>query len=175
MNEEKMSLRKIPWKHKVALLMIIMICISLGLYNYLSLVDVIKYSSFLFLVICASYFDVKNRMIPDWIHVSLVFIGLINCDVTKSIIGLVVSPLPFLFMALISEGSIGGGDIKLIGSSGFVLGFWNTIVASMIGIVAVVSFYTLYSLSYNKAKERKFPFAPFYNMGCILIICFGSG
>lgn len=104
----------------------------------------------------------------------LIIVGLINFDVSKSVVGLLISPLPFLVMALINSGSIGGGDIKLIGATGFVLGYGSTTTASMICIVVAVCFYSLYYLSCKKVKCRAFPFAPFFQMGCMVVMIIGG-
>jgi leader peptidase (prepilin peptidase)/N-methyltransferase len=163
-----------PWKHRVVLIVMGAISILLYLCGFTNLITGLKYLIFFALLLFASYFDLKCRMIPDWIHVLLIIIGLINFDVTKSVLGFLISPLPFLIMALVSTGSIGGGDIKLIGSSGFVLGYGSTIVASMIGIIVAVCFYSLYYLGYKKVKSMAFPFAPFFQLGCMIAMFFGG-
>jgi len=132
----------------------------------------LKYLLLFILLLCASYFDLKSRVIPDWIHIVLIVIGLIDFNATKSFTGLMISPLPFLIMALINAGSIGGGDIKLIGSSGFVLGYGRTTTASMIGIIVAVFFCCLYYLGYKKVGNKRFPFAPFFQVGCMIVVFF---
>ena len=172
MSEEWKLVKKMPWKYKVALIIMGVISILLCFYRFKTMLNAVKYLLFFTLLLCASYVDLKTRMIPDWVHILLIIIGLINFNVTKSVLGLLISSLPFLIMAVINTGSIGGGDIKLIGSSGFVLGYGNTITASMISIVVVICFYILYYLSYKKVMSKAFPFAPFFQVGCIMTMIF---
>lgn len=174
MKDVKVLLKTMPWKHKVAILFISILSVIVCIFTFGPIAITFKYVLFLITLLVASYFDVQSRMIPDWIHIILIIIGLMNFDVTKSVIGLLISPLPFLIMALINTGSIGGGDIKLIGASGFVLGYGNTTTASIISIVVAVCFYSMYYLSYQKVKSRAFPFAPFFQVGCMIVIVFGD-
>lgn len=173
MKEELKLLKRMPWKHSLIILLISIVNAVVSLVAFESMVLVIK--SFLFseILLIASYYDIRTRIIPDWIHVLIILVGLIEFDPFKSFVGLVVAPLPFLIMALAKEGSIGGGDVKLIGAMGFVLGSRSTIVASIIGSIVVVCFYSRYYLSYKKVKSMAFPFVPFFQVGCMIAMFYG--
>lgn len=174
MSESWKMLKTMPWKHKVFLIVMGVVSTLLCFYKFTTIIITLKYLLFFTFLLCASYFDLKSRIIPDWIHMALIIIGLINFDGTKSVLGLLISPLPLLIMAVINTGSIGGGDIKLIGSSGFVMGCGKIMTASMISIVIAVCFYMLYYLSYKRVKNKAFPFAPFFQVGCIMTMIFGG-
>lgn len=174
MNEEKISLKMIPWKHRICLAVILVLGIYLLSLTSISHVVMIK-SILLYIVLTfASYLDYRFRIIPDWIHLVIIAIGFININVARSLIGLVISPLPFLIMALIEQGSIGGGDIKLIGSTGFVIGYCKTFTTCLIAMALAILFYSLYYLGKKKVRDQSFPFAPFFQIGCAIVMVAGG-
>ena len=76
----------------------------------------------------------------------------------------------FLLLAIISKGSLGGGDVKLI----FALGFWfgsakllNVVLAGSIagGIVAV-----LMILSKQKSRKSYFAYGPYFALSAIYFL-----
>jgi len=174
MNEEKISLKMMPWKHKAVLLVILIVgtfLLSLTSISYLVMIKSILLHAVLTF---ASYLDFRLRIIPDWMHVVIIVIGFININLSKSLFGLVISPLPFLIVELIHNGSIGGGDIKLIGATGFVMGYVKTSLACLIAMALAILFCSLYYLGKRKVKEQSFPFAPFFQIGCIVVMVTGG-
>ena len=81
-----------------------------------------------------------------------------------TLLGLVLVPLPFVVAALVKEGSIGGGDIKLMGACGFVLGVKRGYIALMLGLFLAVLFQTAYA----KKEDKGFAMAPYLALGCLL-------
>ena len=174
MKEDLMLLRTMPWKHKSILAMVLMSGTILMYFTCSSQAMMIK-SMLLYLALTfVSYLDYRFRIIPDWVHMVIIVVGIINFSITKSMIGLVVSPLPFLIMALIKEGSIGGGDIKLIGATGFAMGYSKTFTSSIIAMALAILFCSLYYLGKKKARDQSFPFAPFFQIGCTIVMITGG-
>lgn len=153
MNGEKISLRMMPWRHKVILYIVVLLGI-VGLY-FIGVPHIVMIKSImLYLVLTvASYFDYRFRMIPDWVHLVIIAIGFININLARSMFGLVISPLPILIMALINKGSIGGGDIKLIGATGFTLGYAKTSTAYLIAMALAIFFCSLYYLGKKSIRD----------------------
>lgn len=174
MNKEKRLLKMMPWKHELALVMILITGMTLLLHTSFSYIVTTKSILLYSVLTVVSYLDYRFRIIPDWVHLVIIAIGFINIDVVRSFIGLVISPLPFLIMALINKGSIGGGDIKLIGATGFVIGYAKTSIAYMIAMALAILFCNLYYLGKRKVKEQSFPFAPFFQIGCIVVMVTGG-
>lgn len=168
MKEEKLYLRKIPWKHKVVLLLFFITGMSILYFFGNSVIMIVKSVLLFSVLLVASYFDIRFRIIPDGIHVVITLIGVIDFNAINSLTGLLLSPLPFFIMAVVRSGSIGGGDIKLLGACGFALGFFQTVTSSMVGIVLVIVFYSLKYSGNIKADNQSFPFAPFFLIGWIL-------
>ncbi len=82
--------------------------------------------------------------------------------------------MPFLIAAMLKEKSIGGGDIKLTATVGFVLGFWKGIYGLIIGLTLLILFYIMLRISSiirkkQVAKNLSMPLAPFLGIGFIVM------
>lgn len=88
------------------------------------------------LLISASVWDIRKRIIPDTICVAIAAVGLLTFHPTK-LLGVLIG-LPFLIAALVKEGGMGGGDVKLVATSGFVLGFPLTCVGTIMGLLTLL-------------------------------------
>ena len=77
---------------------------------------------------------------------------------------LVTTLIHIVVAALVKEGSIGGGDIKLMGACGFVLGVKRGYIALMLGLFLAVLFQTAYA----KKEDKGFAMAPYLALGCLL-------
>ena len=71
--------------------------------------------------------------------------------------------LPFLIIGVIF-GGIGGGDIKLMGACGLILGCWGIIVAGIIGL----SLALLITFIIQRDKKMGIPLAPYLGVGCFI-------
>ena len=127
---------------------------------------------FSFLLMVASYTDIKRREIPDMICICIALIGLLRFNIVN-LFGIFVA-LPFLVAAMLVENSIGGGDIKLTASAGMVLGFWKGIYGLILGLSFLVLFYLLIVLKSKVMKEQvarnlPMPLAPFLGIGFMIV------
>lgn len=127
---------------------------------------------FSFLLMAASYTDIKKREIPDIICIFITLIGLLRFNVVN-FFGIFVA-LPLLIAAMLVENSIGGGDIKLTASAGMVLGFWKGIYGLILGLSFLVLFYLLIVLKSKVMKKQvarnlPMPLAPFLGIGFIVV------
>jgi len=130
---------------------------------------------FFTLLLTASIFDIKKRIIPDTICLTVALTGFILFEPVK-LFGILVA-LPLLFAALI-WGGIGGGDIKLMASSGIVLGMKSGMAAMVIGLTAMLLFYAVYAIIQRLRKrecQKAFPLAPFLSVGCIAAYFMNGG
>ena len=127
---------------------------------------------FSFLLLAASYTDIKRREIPDTVCVLLVLIGLMEFRYVN-LLGIFVA-LPFLIAAVLKENSIGGGDIKLTASVGLVLGFWKGIYGLIIGLSLLILFYIILRIvavirKKQVVKNLSMPLATFLGIGFIVV------
>lgn len=124
------------------------------------------------LLLAASVWDIRKRIVPDTLCVLVLFIGLPSLTLNK-LSGILLA-LPLLIAALIKEGGMGGGDIKLTAAAGFVLGLSAGTVGLILGLSAVLG-YDLLCKGIRKLKktempaagERILPLAPFLSVGFI--------
>ena len=96
---------------------------------------------FSFLLIAASVWDIRKRIIPDSTCILIALTGLIDFS-PVNFLG-ILAALPFLTAALCKPDSIGGGDIKFTAAAGFVIGFWRCVVGLILGLTASLIFYIL--------------------------------
>ncbi len=129
----------------------------------------IKDILFVLVLIYASYCDIKTRIIPDKVHVMIILLGLININVVPSILGLVLVPLPFLVVALMKNGSIGGGDTKLVGACSFYLGLAGGLVGSSLGLGFAIFANMLYFRYNGMDYCGKFALVPYLGTGYLFI------
>lgn len=92
---------------------------------------------FIALLLAATIFDIRKRIIPDTICLLIAMTGFILIEPIK-LLG-ILAALPFLLAALFF-GGMGGGDIKLMAASGIVLGITGGIAASVLGLTAMLLF-----------------------------------
>lgn len=132
------------------------------------LTPIIKGLLFSALLVYAAVSDIKKREIDDWVSVSVLVISLIGTG--GSFWGAVLTALPFFIPALVKDGSIGGGDIKLMFACGAVLGVWGGLAQTVISLslVAVFSFGILIKKGCKACKSTAIPLAPFVCVGGIL-------
>ncbi|TYP56828.1 prepilin peptidase [Thermosediminibacter litoriperuensis] len=120
----------------------------------------IRYVPVIVLLGYLSYVDLKRREVPDLAVLALFIYSLLACRNLKE--GLITGGLVFivhLSAAVISGGSIGGGDIKLMSVLAFLLG-WDffLMVLPMAGLMTVT---LVYALVTGKGLRYSIPLVPY--------------
>lgn len=119
------------------------------------------------LLLAASVFDARKRIIPDSICLGIALTGLLTFEPVK-LAGILAAAL-FLIAALFF-GGMDGGDIKLMAAAGLVLGFNKSMAAAVIGLTALLVFHagnTIIQKLRGRAAQKAYPFAPFLSLGCL--------
>lgn len=81
------------------------------------------------------------------------------------LIGFFAASLPLLIISMLTNGSIGGGDIKLLASCGLLLGYSNVLLGTFLAIL-LGGFYGIFLLvKGTKNKKDALPFVPFLAIG----------
>lgn len=135
------------------------------------------------IVICV--IDYYRQIIPDELvllilcttivyKVSAYFLNGMPVLIKDSIFGFLTGGLLFLAIAVISNGAMGGGDIKLIAVLGLILGLKSTLLNILLSFIigAVVSIYLL--LSGKKGRKDAIPFGPFISIAFIVTLFYGD-
>lgn len=138
---------------------------------------ILKGMLFSALLLTAAVWDIRKREIPDWIPLLIFLTGIPRMNPLDAFSGLVVTGLPYLLAAVLSykkEGfSIGGGDIKLMATCGFVLGVWGGILQSIVALTLslIVGIGICVYRGTKKLNTVTLPLAPFFCAGGIFSYC----
>ena len=89
------------WEARVTLFAISLISLSLLILAFDDYLMIVKGYLFSTILIVAGYIDIKTKTIPDYIHILIILIGLINIDLVESLMGLIIVPLPFFIICLL--------------------------------------------------------------------------
>ena len=119
------------------------------------------------LLIYATATDIKKREIDNSVCVLILIVSLIANN--GSFWGLLLTGLPFFIPAYLKSGSIGGGDIKLLGACGAVLGVRGGILQTLIGLslASIYGLFVLITKGCKAYKQQQIPLAPFLCVGGI--------
>jgi prepilin signal peptidase PulO-like enzyme (type II secretory pathway) len=116
--------------------------------------------------------------IPDEPVFFGLFFGIIFLLIEKNyfntLIGLIIPPIIFFLIILISRGGMGGGDFKLSFLFGLYLGFPKVIPWFFLSFI-IGFFPAIYMLISKKAtRKTPLPFGPFMSLSGIITFLFGS-
>ena len=133
---------------------------------------ILKNILFVSSLIYAGYVDYKKRIIPDIVHLIVIIAAILtDCNFIKSIMGLIMLPIPFIAPILFDENSVGGGDIKLAGAIGFYFGITQGTIAVIIALTIAAILNLFY---FKRGKKDSFPLAPYMAIGSLLLIFFNN-
>lgn len=130
---------------------------------------IVKGALFGLLLLFAAVWDIRSRKIPNLIPALLLLCGLIGFRPAVSVAGMFLVGGPFLLAAVLIKRdgfAIGGGDVKLMGACGFVLGVWPGLIQAILSLSLVV----LAGLVEGRLQKRplamvRLPLAPFFCFG----------
>ncbi len=140
----------------------------------------VKYAVITSLLIIVTLIDLKTQEIPDGLIIFGLIAGLlfnlydIKADMLKGILGFLLGGGTFLIIAMVTQGAMGGGDIKLMAVLGLFFG-WEMII-----LIALLSFLLGAIISLiliaTKIKGRKdfIPFGPFISIAALITIFYGQ-
>ncbi|MCI8597917.1 MAG: prepilin peptidase [Lachnospiraceae bacterium] len=150
-----------------------------GIFGLLSLKGLIAFG-YLGLLTVISLIDWDTKMINDRFQAGIVLLGLAALwifpehTLMERLIGAVIVALPMLLLALAVAGAFGGGDIKLMAASGFLLGWRAVLVAMFLGLLAG-GIYAIWLLSRKKLKGKdQIAFGPFLSFGLGVALFYGD-
>ncbi len=157
----------------------------LTFYHYNLSIDFLFYSFVLSILIVISFIDYDEQIIPDGLLLILlsgaIIYKLLNYFLLKlplnlwdNIFGFLIGFALFFLIALISKGSMGGGDIKLIALLGLILGLKKTLLNILLSFIigAIVSIVLL--LTKRKGRKDAVPFGPFINISFLITLFWGD-
>jgi leader peptidase (prepilin peptidase)/N-methyltransferase len=122
--------------------------------------------------------DIKHQIIPDVITLPGIILGLTLGSYTigyiDSFLGFLIGGGLFYLLAVLSNGGMGGGDIKYIAAAGALLGWQKVLLIIFIGAF-LGSFVGLFQIVVQK-KSRKslIPFGPFLATATLITLFYGN-
>lgn len=136
--------------------------------------------AYLGILLVIALIDWDIRIIYDRFQIGIAVLGLLALwlfpehSLIDRLIGMVVVALPMLLLALGIEGAFGGGDIKLMAVSGFLLGWKAIVVAMFLGLITG-GLYAIVLMSVKKLGHRDvMAFGPFLAIGLAVALFYGD-
>ena len=156
------------------------------LFFYLGLsIDLVFYAFITSILIIISFIDYYHQIIPDELVLLILISTIISKAVTyfiyktpllllDSISSFIGAGIIFIIIALVSNGGMGGGDIKLSAALGFILGLKKTLLNTLLSFIigAICSIFLL--LSGRKGRKDAIPFGPFINISFFITLLYGE-
>ena len=138
--------------------------------------------TFLYLCILTiiAFIDWDTQLIYDRFHFMIGLLGIIaiwlrpEIHMMDRVIGAIIISLPMFILALIIEGAFGGGDIKLMAVSGFLLGWKGILCGMFIGILTGGIYCCVMILLHKLDRKGKFAFGPFLAIGLTIASFYGE-
>lgn len=134
--------------------------------------------------LCIFFIDLEHQIIPDRFQIFLLILGVVSIFFDRDVgwlSKLIGGVCGFLLFYLISWGferlcgkeGLGGGDVKLAGVVGLLLGWERFLLGLLVATIPAA----IILLILSKGKEennRQFPFAPFLVVGFGISMLFGT-
>ena len=122
--------------------------------------------------------DIKHQIIPDIITLPGLALGLAagsySIGYANSFMGFLLGCGLFYLLAILSNGGIGGGDIKYIAAAGAFVGWQKVLLIIFIGAV-LGTFVGLFQIGFQK-KTRKniIPFGTLLSVATLITLFYGN-
>lgn len=150
-------------------------------YPEISVFAVIKIGMCCVAALAAAVIDLKLRIIPNYISLTLivgrVILAIFEFIFTNDALGYLISSLIggsacillLIIANKISKGGIGGGDIKLLTCIGFVCGLQEVVTTMLLAVVVCIIVSVVLLLLKKLTTKDHLPFGPFIYLGFMLM------
>ena len=139
--------------------------------------DLIIALIFASLLIVIAFIDIDPMLIYDKFHLFIILLGLAQLfhdpsNWKNQLIGAIIISVPYLILALITQG-IGGGDVKLSFSAGFLLGVPSVVVGFILAVI-LGGIHAVYLLKVKGVElKTAIPFGPYLCIGFFIAALYG--
>ena len=122
--------------------------------------------------------DIEHQIIPDVITLPGIALGLVVGTYTigyaDSLLGFFAGGGLFYLLAVLSNGGMGGGDIKYIAAVGALLGWQKVLLVIFIGALLGSVFGVFQITVQKKSRKSLIPFGPFLATGTLVTLFYGN-
>lgn len=134
----------------------------------------VVYIIIILILIKTSYIDYKQKIIPDKLNFIIALLGILNLIINLEnckvyIASAAITFTVFLLLAVITDGGIGGGDIKLLTALSLIFGTNILTVITITFTVATIFSMPKLFLKQASVKENV-PLAPFVCLAVIMVV-----
>ena len=81
---------------------------------------------------------------------------------------------PAAFFAGIIIGGIGGGDVKLVGACGLVLGLYQTVIGLILALSLLILWHIVRTVTTGRKEKKAYPLVPFLLLGMFISVLTGG-
>ncbi len=138
------------------------------------------YCAFASVLLVGAMIDIDTMLVPPSLTVFILVLGAVSLFVLHDVpfyerlIGLAVGGLPFLLVAVVTRGGMGGGDIKLMAVCGLVLGWKLVLLSLLVSVVAGGVYAAVLLLTKRSKKGAEMPLVPFLSGGMFVCLLWGG-
>ncbi len=131
-------------------------------------------------LVAITFIDLDHQIILDGMLALLAVSGLVLQLMTGAVgfwsmwIGALVGGGLLLVLAIISQGGMGGGDVKFAAALGFWLGWPGILLGLFIGFVAGGAISLLLLATGLRGRKDFIPFGPFIALGAWIALLYGK-
>ena len=147
-------------------------------FNYVTFIDAGIYSLLFSALLVLTVIDWRTYEIPVGINIFILVLGIghlfLDLDNWLTyVIGLFAVSVPLLLILLISKGrAIGGGDVKLMGAAGLLLGWKHILLAFVIGCI-IGSIIHIIRMKVS-GEGKVLAMGPYLSVGIMIAVFFGG-
>ncbi|NLB21535.1 MAG: prepilin peptidase [Clostridium sp.] len=148
--------------------------------------EALQYLIIIGILIPVFLIDLEHSIIPDGLNIGILVVSVISVliqiytgdkvwsDLLNHSLGLLLGGGFFLLIAMVTNGAMGGGDIKIMGALGFLFGVKNTLLLMFLSfVIGGVLSLILLGLKIKKRKDY-IPFGPFICIAALITIFWGQ-
>ena len=148
-------------------------------YGILSLRGMVIFM-YLGILLVVALIDWKLQIIYDRFHIFILVLGVFSIwlfpehGIGNRLIGSLIVSIPMLLLAMVIPGAFGGGDIKLMAVSGWMLGVESIICAMFLGLFAGGCYGSLMVKKNKLGRKDQFALGPFLALGLTIAVFYGD-
>jgi leader peptidase (prepilin peptidase)/N-methyltransferase len=143
-------------------------------------VRLLPYLTLSSILIVISFIDLDHFRIPSSLILTGLFAGIISntiwpfIDFFDAFLGFITGGGILLFIALVSKGGMGGGDVKLGAMIGFFLGWKQALLTIFIGAIFAATVGVIFIIGKKRSRKEAIPFGPFLSLGALISLIWGE-
>ena len=143
--------------------------------------NLLEYCVFSFGLIVVSFIDLDHMILPDVFTLGGILVGLVGAglnperDFVSAFWGFLIGggflfAISYLYFVFRKVEGMGGGDIKLLGWIGAMLGWLSLPFVIILSSFAGTIVGSLYLMKTKKGMQTGIPFGPFLSLGALLFM-----